>query len=200
MRGKLTLKILEAASGTVTRLADFFAVFLMVGYGASAGRFQYLHRRLQQERARRKRLDDEERAIQQRFYNFISYLKEDGLLNEMTSRQGARNFHITMKGRTRCKQLQVRYQNQLPTINYGEAPKADRAIIVAFDIPEKIKRKRAWLRSALKNLGLKMIQKSFWAGKVRLPIDFIRDIERLRITGYVEIFELTKAGSMRHLF
>jgi hypothetical protein len=55
------------------------------------------------------------------------------------------------------------------------------------------------MRSALKNLGFRMIQKSVWVGKVTLPEDFLSDLRQLNLISCVEIFEVNKAGSLRHI-
>ena len=75
----------------------------------------------------------------------------------------------------------------------------DRLIIVIFDIPERERRKRAWLRLALKNIGLKLIQRSVWMGKVQIPKEFLDDIRELHLVNFVEIFEITKSGSLNQV-
>ncbi|MBI2635441.1 MAG: CRISPR-associated endonuclease Cas2, partial [Parcubacteria group bacterium] len=71
--------------------------------------------------------------------------------------------------------------------------------VVIFDIPEKQKHKREWLRGQLQDLGFKMIQKSVWMGKRKFPKEFLEDIRDLKLLAYVEIFSVTKTGSMRPL-
>jgi len=44
-----------------------------------------------------------------------------------------------------------------------------------------------------------MIQKSVWVGKIALPEEFLRDLHRLQLISYVEIFEVTRAGSLKHI-
>ena len=71
--------------------------------------------------------------------------------------------------------------------------------IVVFDIPEKERSKRAWIREVLKNLDLKMIQKSVWVGKVKIPKQFIDDLDKFNMVDFVEIFEISKAGSLKQI-
>lgn len=81
-------------------------------------------------------------------------------------------------------------------------PKAENGptfIIVAFDIPEREKRKRNWLRQSLCRMGLSMVQKSVWIGRVKLPEDFIESLRHLKLADCVEIFEITKTGTLKHL-
>ena len=72
-------------------------------------------------------------------------------------------------------------------------------MIVVFDVPEKERRKRDWLRSVLKRLELKMVQKSVWIGKVKIPKELLDDLFNLKLLDYVEIFEVSKSGSLRQL-
>ena len=78
-------------------------------------------------------------------------------------------------------------------------PKFEKINAKDIDIPESERKKRAWLRSALKNLNFKMIQQSVWIGKVRIPEEFLRDLRNMHLTEYVEIFEISKAGSLQQI-
>ena len=75
----------------------------------------------------------------------------------------------------------------------------DAFVIIAFDIPEKERGRRSWLREALRNLGMKMVQKSVWMGKVKIPEAFLNDLRSFHLVDYVEVFEITKTGSLEHL-
>jgi hypothetical protein len=44
-----------------------------------------------------------------------------------------------------------------------------------------------------------MVQKSLWLGKVKIPEEFLVDIRKLSLLDYVEIFEITKTGSLKNL-
>ena len=44
-----------------------------------------------------------------------------------------------------------------------------------------------------------MIQKSVWIGKVKIPKEFLDDLFKLRLIDYIEIFEISKAGSLKNL-
>ena len=72
-------------------------------------------------------------------------------------------------------------------------------MIFAFDVPEKEKRKRGWLRTVLRRLDFTMIQKSVWVGKSKIPQEFLEDIYRFKMVDFVEIFEVSKTGSLRHI-
>jgi len=94
--------------------------------------------------------------------------------------------------------IRERQKSALREPSYSAA-KNNNFVIIAFDVPEKEKRKRQWLRGVLKRLGFAMLQRSVWAGKVRIPKGFIDDLARLQMAEFVEIFEITKRGSLRHV-
>ena len=63
--------------------------------------------------------------------------------------------------------------------------------IIAFDIPEKYRPMRDWLRKQLKIFGYKMIQKSLWRGQGPLPEEFKKRLVSLGIKERVKIFALS---------
>lgn len=70
----------------------------------------------------------------------------------------------------------------------AQGKKDGQEVIVVFDIPEKYKKKRDWLRRELISFGLKPIQKSVLIGKTRFPSSFVDDLEELDLLPYVHIF------------
>ncbi len=132
-----------------------------------------------------------------RFYQLMYELKRDGLIEEKNT-EGDRIIRITARGTNWLKKKRDQSTVSLP--KFAErAEKSERVIIVSYDIPEKAKYLREWLRSALKNLGLKPLQKSVWFGKVKLPDNFLKGLIKLDMEKYVEIFEISKTGTLRHL-
>lgn len=191
MRGDLRLKILRILNNTATGLIDIADAFLGAGYGKS------YRRTTTSGQLHQLRWKDLDKAEKQRYYNLFYNLKKQGLIKEET--RGSKNFFaITSKGKTILSLLIKRKKEELPHNVYSRES-SNGFVIVAFDVPEKEKRKREWLRSTLKNLGLKMIQKSVWLGKVKIPKRLLEDIHRLRLAGCVEIFEINKTGSLEHL-
>jgi DNA-binding transcriptional regulator PaaX len=198
MRGERTLQILEALSEAANDTLDFFEVFLTAGYGVSLGKFQseLLKRKL----TRKTTVADfrrHQRQTRQRYFNLLYKLKRDGLIKEQ-KRSAKILFTLTLKGKHRLKTLRSEQLNALPSRKYE--PEVNNVFtIVAFDVPESQRRKRVWLRSVLRNLGFRMLQKSLWLGKVKIPKKFIDDLYRLGLVDYIEIFEIKKAGSLSHI-
>ena len=61
-------------------------------------------------------------------------------------------------------------------------------------------RERDILRDIMKLLGFNIIHQSVWVGKVKLPKQFIIDLEIMGILKYVEIMEVTKKGSLKNVY
>ena len=62
-------------------------------------------------------------------------------------------------------------------------------LLILFDIPEKERRKRDWLRTQLKIFGFKQVQKSAWVGPSALPKDFFAYLDELHIRDNIKIFK-----------
>ena len=193
MKGDVTIKVLEAVGNVALGVADVFAVFLTTRYGASRSElFRNLSRR-EQERARK----EYERRMYVQYHSLLYKLKRDGLIQEKAYKDAKRPM-LTTRGKEKLLLLKERLRAALPEYSY-EKEDADAITIVSFDIPEKEKRKRHWLRGALRSMGFRMIQKSFWVGKVKVPKRFLEDLRELELLDCVEIFSVSKTGSLRHL-
>lgn len=64
------------------------------------------------------------------------------------------------------------------------------AIILAFDIPERDRKMRHWLRNQIKIFGYKMLQQSLWIGPGALPKEFFDKLEDLKIRKNVKTFRI----------
>jgi len=171
-------------------LIEALGAILNSGYGASQGKL-------------RKEIVKGEnfyvaKEDKQRYYNIIYKLKKSGLIEEKV-KNNKKFFQITAIGRDKLITLKNKQKIGLPEIKQFKKEDSDKFTIVIFDIPEREKRKRNWLRSILKNIGLEMIQKSVWIGKVKIPKDLIDKAQELKIINFIEIFEITKGGSLKHI-
>lgn len=134
---------------------------------------------------------------EKRFYNLLSHLKKEGLVEKKrTNKQSF--WQITKGGLRRLKFLEAKPIKQLPTIPYRKEPDNDWNLII-FDIPEKLKNKRVWLRGQLKLMGFQILQKSVWIGKYKIPEGFIHDLKDLNILSYTHILKVHKRGSLINL-
>src|SRR3989344_4787607 len=157
MKGTVTLKILEDVAETTRSVGDLIGTLLEAGYGASISKLQYVQSKREQRRARGQRITTEENKGKQRYYSLLYQLKKDGLLIEAVSSRG--NFlRMTRKGESRLSALRTRLKESLPEPSYSRE-ESGRVTIVVFDVPEKDRKKRDWLRAVLKRIGLVMIQR-----------------------------------------
>lgn len=189
-RGDVSFKILEFIKNASVTTAEILDLFIL-DYHTHYRRLRGLPERRWKPKPRPRDFSAEER---QRLYSIIFWLKKDGLIKKNLESK----WVLTQKGKERKDRILDRMRNLLPKASYAVLPSSDWKIII-FDIPEKEKRKREWLRSALKNLGFKMLQKSVWIGKLNVPESFINDLSRLGILSAVEILAITRSGSLRRV-
>lgn len=186
MKKKITEIILEALLEGTKATFDVIEAVLDSGYGSS---YAKLDKRVAEIR-RRKNKRNLARAELQRFYSLISKLKREGFI------QGPSGFlKITSAGKSKFKKMRDLRTGGFPTADY-QKEKSNQIVIVAFDIPEKEKRKRQWLRWALTNLGFTLYQRSVWLGKVKIPTNFLIDLRRLHLSSCVGILSVNKSGTL----
>lgn len=198
MRGEITLKFLEFVKDFINLNMDMFEAFLRSGYGASYGKLDCELNKLRQERWQQGIKQEEIKRHRKRYAQFLYRLRRDGLIEEKM-RGEKKITSLTKKGREKLEKLKERYSKKLPNAHSYDSDVGDKFIIVAFDVPEKERKKRDWIRNVLRNLKLKSIQKSLWVGKIKIPKQLINDLSELKMLDYVEIFEISKTGSLRYL-
>lgn len=186
MRGEILYKVLDALEDKAIEAVDFVDVVLRAGYGANFSRFDYEYSK-KNEKNLKIRIDRENKR---RLQKYISKLKSDGLV----SKDDFGMVLLSKKGRKKLLKLK-------------ENPKIDKKtyhkklgvqlIIISYDLPKEFKRERDILREILKLLGFTLIHQSVWVGKIKLPKQFLVDLEKLGILKFVEILEVTKSGSLK---
>ena len=181
----------------VVGTADLLDVILSSSYGASYGKLDYKLSKRKRERESKTAERELKKQEKQKYYNLLFYLKKAGLVEEK-HKDSKKFFILTKKGKNKLILLKNKNNEKLPK-NFYEKEKNSKFTIVIFDIPEIERRKRDWLRMVLKNLDLKMIQKSVWMGKVKIPKEFLDDLFKLKLIDFVEVFEISKTGSLERL-
>ncbi len=199
MKGEKLLKILEVVAGAGEGMIGFFEAFTRAGYGASAYWIAHTQDKLACERETRRREEKEEQKECERFRNMLRYLESCGLVKKDKIYGG--KWKITDQGKNKIEKIRTKkFKNGLtPSILDYERKAGKQLVIVAFDIPEKERSKRDWLRAVLGHLGFKMLQKSVWIGKVEIPQELPGDLKALGLMKAVEILTISKAGNLRHL-
>ena len=127
------------------------------------------------------------------FYSLLSYLKKQGFVKKGQKRNKT-YWIITSLGKEKLEKL----KSAFPKLTYKQE-KDDGLNIFTFDIPEKQKAKRNWLRRSLLALNFKMLQKSVWIGKNKLPEEFLKDLNDLKLIDFIHIFRVNRTGTIKEL-
>ncbi len=125
----------------------------------------------------------------QKFYSLLNRLKRQGLVEKKGSKIGSM-WKITKNGLEKLGLSKLK-----KVIDYPIVPENQFKIII-FDISEKEKWKRAWLREALQFLGFTLFQKSVWIGKCKIPESFLTDLKDLNLIDCVHILEIRASGTV----
>lgn len=178
-------KILTLVGKSALSAKDAVAAILSEGYGASVSR---LERSAANRAAKR---EHDLAAMKHNLASVLYKLKKDGLILEKN-----KLLHLTARGDSKLATLADK--EKFSAGKYKSEPAAN-FLIVAYDIPGKNYKKRLWLRESLSNIGLRAIQQSLWMGKIKLPKEFLEDLKNLNLFNCVEIFEITKSGTLREI-
>ena len=116
-------------------------------------------------------------------------------INVKSNNKKSSIWEITKLGLEKLKSRKSKASFSKRNINY-EKKLDDKIKIVIFDIPEKERHKRAWLRAVLISLDFSILQQSVWIGKNKIPEDFLLDLREYKMLSYVQIFEISKKGSI----
>ena len=186
IRGLLTWHLLRAIDHGIYGMADLVSAMTApeTSFGASWGKTDRYIRRREEERTRA-RLDAKERH---RLATLIYQLKSAGILKPSPTSDG----WLTKKGKEKLAYLQ---ELLFKKKRYG-CPKRGPLTLVIFDIPERYRGYRDWIRAVLYTLKFQMLQKSVFAGRIKIPEEFIRDLEQKNMLNHVHIFTLSKRGTL----
>ncbi|MEK7115208.1 MAG: hypothetical protein AAB847_02525 [Patescibacteria group bacterium] len=193
-RNEFTFKILETIGHLSLSTVDILDRLTSGGKYLSKEEYRDLRKR------RNKRHADwnvelERMRDKQNFYSLLYKLQKSGLI-EKKKRKNKDVWIITEKGENKKDLISSQYSEaQLLRKKYSPEPSQD-LIIVIFDISEKEKRKREWLRSVLRNLDFQILQKSVWMGKNKLPQELLSDLEKLGILSSVKVFSVLSFGNI----
>ena len=186
MRGEKIYKILDFLEDKTADMVDLVGVFLGAGYGASMGKIDREFKKRNQKRESYKIDRVEKRHLEQYVYK----LKADGLLEEDPNGQ----IKLSQKGKKKIKHLR---KSQILNKSFYKKETGSNVIIISYDLPTHFNQERDLLRGVLKTLGFRMIHKSVWVGKVKVPKKFLIGLKNLKILRFVEILEVTKHGSLK---
>ena len=192
MKGDITLTILKLIQAGDMITKDILNTISYFGYTETYRRMKGM-KSLIPERKQILQKTIKNLEERQRISKLLCKLKTAGLIIKEKNKTGATFWKITERGKS--EMIKKKY-NSKP--NY-KIERSNEIKIVAFDIPETKKMGRNWLREALKNLKFRMLQKSVWIGKTILPEEFFNDLQRWNILPYIEIFAISKTGTIKQL-
>ena len=137
----------------------------------------------------------------QQFYSLLNQLKNQGLIEK--KKENDKNgsiWKITTKGLEKLNLMKTKnfFSISKANINFKKQPD-DKIKVITFDIPEKERYKRDWLRIVLVSLGFSLLQQSVWIGKNKIPERFIFDLQKRGMLDYIQIFEINKKGTIKQL-
>lgn len=192
-KGELVPKILEILQAQ----AESTINLLDIAFSAGPGDLYRKGRRLMKYGPKRFKTDwASEYRQQQSFYSILNKLKNQGFIEKKTdkSKKGT-IWEITRRGLEKLKLIKKAASFHKKIVGYKK--ESDNKLkIVIFDIPEKERDKRAWLRAVLVSLGFSMIQQSVWIGKNKIPEQLLHDLKKYEMLSYVQIFEISKKGTI----
>ena len=193
-KGEMALKVLEALEKAASDAATLIETIASSPYGSSLSRLEARRRYIE----KRKSLTNYVLQNQQRLYDTLYRLHRDGLIKKEIADK-RKIWHLTLKGKQESKWLRKYFSFSKPPQRVYQKVVEQELKIIAFDIPEKYKLKRWWLRKTLKSLGFTMLQKSVWVGKCKIPQEFIEDIYKFGLLPHLEVLAVTKTGSLKEL-
>jgi len=182
--GKL-YRILETLESTAQETLRLFEAIAVAGYGASSLKIKRAQERLRSQHERAEQLALEK----QRFYSILSKLKREGFITKTK-----RGWGLTKAGGEKLQRLRLKWRP-----SYGNLPQEKTVKIIAYDVPERERRKRHWLRLALIDLGFTLLQRSVWVGTTLLPQEFFDDLRHANLVSCVQIFMISKTGTLKQL-
>jgi DNA-binding transcriptional regulator PaaX len=165
-------------------------VFLDLTSYKSLRRYVYYGGRPPQ--TKKEREIEHQKEERQRFYNLLYQLKKQGFVEKKS--KGKNGFwKLTFRGLQYLKNLKhKKRQNPVAFLKPEDVIKKDYLKVIVFDIPEKKRKERRWLRQTLTNFNFSILQKSVWIGETQLPENFFHALKELDLLSYIHIFAVNK--------
>lgn len=189
---KVVEKILEALQGQAENAVDLFKIMATdrsTSYRRARRSLRYGPQQFKVDWA------DQYRE-RQGLHSLLNKLKREGFIKQGEKRRNA-PWRITSSGIKKLVRLQNGQRRDSSPLQGYEKKKSQKVIIIAFDVPERERRKRYWLRAALVALGFQKLQQSVWLGKVQIPQEFFTDLKNNGMLSYVHLFSITKGGTLK---
>lgn len=185
-RGEFLLSVLESIAETALTVFDIADMLITTPYRSSSALGRVFVRVKQKSDKRYYTRQD-----MQRYYRILNHLQKQGFVARM--KQDTRSlWKLTQTGRQKIKD--IRHSPRRYAVESDNETK-----IIIFDIPEKEKKQRNWLRAALQHIQFTILQKSVWIGTSAIPKEFLADLHERKLMSYIQIFAITKRGTLENM-
>ena len=132
-------------------------------------------------------LDSSHKFSKPTFEAILSRLQKQGLVERQLGK-----WSITALGKTFFGKMRFKRKTELPA-------RDGIMRLVIFDVPERDRKKRLWLRLELTACDYQLLQKSVWVGYCPLPQEFFEALEYLNLRNQVHIFSVNKIGTLQEI-
>jgi len=193
MKGEKILKILEVLEEVATSYLELFDVLIFKQPRGISG----VQRELLKVRGKREKLFftelKEYLKEKEKLTKLLYKLKKEGFISEDKKKN---KLFLTEKGKLKLKILRRR---KLFEENKNKEDKKENkdVIVLIYDIPESERKKRNDLRIFLTLNGFSFIQRSVWIKQGKITEDFINYLKDINVFDYVQIFKITKQGTIK---
>lgn len=116
----------------------------------------------------------------------LSRMKKEGLL-----RNKNKEWSITPEGQGLLESKKAIIKKFFRPENVIDNREKPKRLIIIFDIPEKKRKYREWLRSELVGFGFTLVQKSVWLGPA-LPKEFVEYLNESGLLKHIRFFRATE--------
>lgn len=133
------------------------------------------------------------------FRSLLHHLKQDGMVMNK-EKGGSVVWRITEKGREKLHTLQKQRKNLFSRLHTSYPKMSGTGFtVITYDIPERDRKKRNWLRIVLGTMEFKMLQKSVWISKGGLPEEFVHALRERNMLSCLQIFSVSGKGTIREI-
>ncbi|MBI4225410.1 MAG: hypothetical protein HY617_03695 [Candidatus Sungbacteria bacterium] len=188
---ELVLTALQFQTEGLLEIADIFS-------HEPGGRRKSLHVPMYERQWFKKSWADMYRDRQQ-FYRTLNYLKCQGLVVKKKEKDGSA-WILTPSGKARVQKYRKSRRDPFSTSQATfRKPEGGGITIVTYDVPEKERRKRDWIRRCLMEMDCEKIQKSVWVAKGAIDENFIHALRQRNLLPNVHVFAVTKQGTVNQI-
>lgn len=131
------------------------------------------------------------RKARKSILTILSRLQKEGLVSQKASQK----WTITSRGKLYLTSHRPRAHGVYKRVRIV-APADGVVRLVTFDVPERERPKRKWLRRELLACGYERLHKSVFIGTRPLPEEFVKEVDKHGLDDYLHIVRIEAAGTL----